>query len=279
MSNKLHLQVMETFSNRLLRKRDALLRSISKSDKRRDDGQEVRQQLSVERDSGHNNLTVAVHRSVRNLIKLGFTFSQIVEGSGVSDAFLRQAFRELSLDLPNAKQLEEPRDDRNSTGYLKPRFTVPKEDNNPNSLPEGSNQDTEKQTRRMIEPELRLFMLKTRLEINRLRSLAKQPELAEQLKQDDAQSAIGKLKNAIFSNLQDFFNEIEVADPVRTSTRNDETPKRAHGDINLTLERSRKRAKTQNLRDMKGDPNAKENVEVSQKTDPSMVCDSMHHRA
>ncbi|QLQ77846.1 hypothetical protein HG537_0A00930 [Torulaspora globosa] len=246
-------QMMESFSDRLLRKREALLRSIQKADKRQDDDHEMNKQIPLERDSGHNNLTTAVHRSVKNLIKLGFNFSQIIEGSGVSEAFLRQAYRELSLDVPNAKP-ETPQAHLNPTGYLTPKFTLRKQES-----PDASNQGTEKQTSRTIEAELRLFMLKTRLEINRLRSLAKQPELAKQLKRDHVQSAIRKLKDAIFSNLEDFFNELELPAPAGSSTK---PLKRAQDD--LTSERSQKKARTHSQ-----EPTTTENH-------LSTVCDLMH---
>lgn len=267
---ELHSEVMESFSDRLLRKRAALLRSIPKADKRRDDGNETRKRVALERVTDRSNLTAAVHRSVKQLIKLGFTFSQIIEGSGVSEAFLRQAYRELSLGLPN--EPEQPQGDSNSTGYPAPRCTVPKKENSLSPSPEGSHQRTEKGTTRKIEPELRLFMLKMRLEINRLRSLAKQPELAEQLKQDDAQSAIQKLKDTIYSNLHEFFNEVEVVH----STQDDEPSKRAQDVVDLTLERSPKKAKTRRTHEIELEPTAKENLEPGQRTDPSMVCNLVH---
>lgn len=227
---------MQTFSDGLLRKREALLRTISKPGKLQEHGSEATN--AKEQGNGNKNLTAAVHRSVRNLLKLGFDYSQIIEGSGVSDAFLRHTFRELSLELPKEVQPDETQKESIST-------------------------TTVKENTRRIESELRLFMLKTLLELNRVRTLAKQPSNAEQLRQDSTQLAIQDVKKKVFANLQDFFTEIESMSPTKPSSPDNGTPKRIRNDPTQVPEQSGKRLKIED---------SKEKPTFSPISEPPTVC-------
>lgn len=270
--------MVKPLSDRLLRKREALLRSLSKSHKPLDHiHEESFASAAVDlQASRHKNLQMAVHRSIRNLLKLGLSFSQILDGSGVSASFLRQTFRELSLDIPkgnSSKQLEAksslPHGHSKSSGDLdRVETTSPQESTR---LP-----SNEKDRTLNIDSELRLFMLKTRLETNRLRGLIKRPEARAQLSQVATRLAIQEVKEKMIANLEEFFHEMGAKGSEESTVSQiasespSRIPKRTASDSSLALEGSRKKLSTAEPNSPPADRSA------HQSTSPT-VCNASEH--
>lgn len=176
---------MDSFSDRLLRKREALLSSNDRLSRKNGVHKEV------PRKSESNGLVSVVHYWLRFLLRRGFTFQQILKESGVSRAFLEQTYQELSLNIPEERA---PNDDEQKrrdkcTGSLE----------NNNGKPKN------------IEADIRQFMFRTILEVNKITASLRNPEIAEQLKDEKTRQVISKYGQHINRSLQGLFQKIEDA--------------------------------------------------------------------
>lgn len=176
---------MESFSDRLLRKREALLSSNDRLSRKNG------VQKEVPRKSESNGLVSVVHYWLRFLLRRGFTFQQILKESGVSRAFLEQTYQELNLNMPEERA---PNDDKqksidNGTGSLENNSGKPKN----------------------IESDIRQFMFRTILEVNKISASLRNPEIAEQLNDEKTRQEISKYGQHIDRSLQGLFQKIEDA--------------------------------------------------------------------
>lgn len=176
---------MDSFSDRLLQKREALLSSHDRLS--RNNGV----QKEVPRKSESNGLVSVVHYWLRFLLRRGFTFQQILKESGVSRAFLEQTYQELNLNLheESAPNDDERKSIDHGTGSLENNNRKPKN----------------------IESDIRQFMFRTILEVNKITASLRNPEIAEQLNDRKTRQEISKYGQHIDRSLQGLFQKIEDA--------------------------------------------------------------------
>lgn len=215
---------MNSFSDRLLKKREVLLRSIDLTGSTKPNGTE--RPLKNTPDTAPNcgseyssdGLSSVVHYWLKLLLRRGLTFQQILLESGVSRTFLEQAFRELDLDPLKDQILGEPvvstEDARKSTIEDKSSRFYAKDTKLAPASHVASPLDDKKP--KSIESEIRLFMFRTILDANRLTAFLRQPGIAEQLKDEKNRQDILNHGHKITHSLQKLFQNVETAGKAQT---------------------------------------------------------------
>lgn len=238
---------MDDFSDSLLDKRTALLNSLKEP--RKEVSMESRSKTSVKAQGTaleFDSLKSSVFNSIHKLLCRGYNFHKILIESGVSRAFLEQAFYELGICIMQ-EEVQQPisvcqRDgdvDLDKYHYQLNRVSL-RQDSNGNlddaKTNQGGHRDSIREINQMdrnhqrppnesvafdmrhenkgikiknIEVEMKLFMLRIQLEINKFLTLIDNTEFAEQIENQMVQKDILSKKDLIMSNLNQVFDKIE----------------------------------------------------------------------
>lgn len=272
---------MDAFSDSLLAKRNAILNSLKEPPK--EGSSESRSKTSVKAQGSaleYDSLKSGVYNSIHMLLCRGYNFDKILIESGVNREFLEQAFYELGIraiqeegqQLTSVSQNGDV--DVQKFRFQPGKFSVGQDsdvsfDNSKTTggghrdsireinqldrtLQRTSNKSVDFDVRhgnpvlksKNIEVEMRLFMLRVQLEINKFSTLIRSQEFAEQLESQTVQKNILSKKNLMINNLNQVFDKIcekgrviklELTD--NTNNKNDainlkRERKEIHGDDN-----------------------------------------------
>lgn len=202
---------MESFSDRLVRKREALLllthRPESPNDPKLD---------SI-------GLVPTVHYWLKILLKRGYTFNRILQESGVNPWFLERTYRELKLEDKVPDDLYQ-----GSKSEARADYCGSKTEN------DGKRKD--------IEVEIRHFMFRTLLEMNRITASLQKPPVRERLRDDKIKYEVSNNLKRITEGSQELLKRIQTESETLLTDRPD-IEKENNNDIS---ERAPKRVKREN---------------------------------
>lgn len=236
---------MDSFSDSLLAKRNAILKSLKKPAK--EGSPESRSKTSVKAQGTaleYDSLKSGVYNSIHTLLCRGYDFNKILVESGVNRAFLEQAFYELGIRAIKEEGQQLTSVSRNRDVDVEKYRSQPDEfsvgrdsdvsfDNSKTTG--GGHRDSIRGINQLdrtlqrtvnksvdfdiqhentvvksknIEVEMRLFMLRVQLEINKFSTLIRSKEFAKQLEHQMVQKNILSKKNLIVSYLNQVFDKI-----------------------------------------------------------------------
>lgn len=157
-----------------------------------------------------------VNESALNLLRRSFTFKNILEYSGVNEAFLESVFKDLGLESEDVDKAASE-----NTNHLRSEevhnksdgdaiVSIKKHSRKTQSQNKPFLEDRAKQSsRKNIEFEMRLFLLRVKMEINKVSSIMEDNYVQEQLEDEELRHNILCKKDFLINEIERLFENIK----------------------------------------------------------------------
>lgn len=134
-----------------------------------------------------NDLMHHVHDSIHALVRMGYDFETILQGSKVDRSFLEQSFRELGYCM------------------LKPDLEIITSDEESVSEEDSPMQEEAKKS---VQVEIQLFMMRIQLEMNKLSSFLDHEHVKEQLKNSSTKEQLEAKRQSVINSVNELFDKV-----------------------------------------------------------------------